>query len=100
MKESGWRIASRNKLGQIWQATPRKAGESDQDYAKRLKQAIAKGYPFSQRSGFAYQCWLSERTRFLHGLGLGSAEKKPKRVQKSKPEPIAPGQLSLLGGDQ
>lgn len=81
-KESHWRIASRRKLAQIYAATPRQPDESPEQYGKRLRRAIAQNYPFSQRSGFAYKCWLSERGRFLYGLGLSAPPKKPQSKSK------------------
>ena len=99
MRESGWRIISRQKLGAIVSATPRQEGESLEAWGKRLKRAIAGGYPFIERSSFAYQCWLSERRRLLYGLKLSDPPKKdPPRNKRRQvvQQASLEGQLNLF----
>jgi hypothetical protein len=68
---------------------------NDAAYKKRLVKAIADGYPYAQRSGFAYTAWLRERKRILFAMGLEA--KPPKAYKERTPAPpVAEGQLSLL----
>jgi hypothetical protein len=58
-----------------------------------LLKEIREGYPFAQRSGFAYKCWCEERAKLLYTLGL--REEPPKKARSLK-EPPNVKQLSLL----
>lgn len=90
-----WRTRSRLLISQIVCANLRRDGETDEAWAKRLKKALTEGYPYAQRSGFAYQSWLKERSIALYELGLRD---RPKAMPCSNPKapPIPEGQLSLF----
>lgn len=96
-RESHWRKASRRKLNEILLSTPtRQEGESLESWGKRLKKAIADGYPFALRSGFAYQCWTDERRKLLVELGLAQPVQRKGGKERSRPDEVAPGQLSFF----
>ena len=90
-----WGKRSRTIINRIICDHPRGEGEENMAYKKRLKKAIAEGYPYAQRSGFAYQAWLRERRQILYGMGL---ESRPPKSYKSKetPQQQVEGQLNLF----
>lgn len=53
MSESTYRAVARRRIQNIMRTVP--AGDQ-----KALRQAIRNGYPFAQRTGWAYRVWLSE----------------------------------------
>lgn len=93
-----WGSRSRTIISRIICATPRTEGEDDAAYKKRLKKALVEGYPYAQRSGFAYQSWLRQRRQILYEMGLESTPSKPYQAKSKTPPPTpeVEGQLSLL----
>lgn len=87
---NSWSAVSRRHLTRILLETPRLEGESLESWKRRLKKTIAEGYPFVQRSGWAYQAWLKERKKLLACLGMTEA---PLRVRQ---KPVSPGQIELF----
>jgi len=92
-----WATASTRVLLEIAAENPQQQGESLEDWGKRMKRAIADGYPFAQRSGFAYKVWCREKTSILYDLGI--VKTLPKKSSRAIAERAAmphPGQLNLL----
>ena len=92
-----WATVSRKALLEIATANPQQQGESLEGWGKRVKRAIVDGYPFMQKSGFAYRAWCRERTSILYDLGI--VKNLPKKSSRAIAELAAmphPGQLNLL----
>jgi len=92
-----WATRSREVLLGLAEANPQQQGESLEDWSKRIKRAIIDGYPFMQKSGFAYRAWCRERTSILYDLGI--VKNLPKKSSRAIAELAAmphPGQLNLL----
>jgi len=93
-----WATTSRRILLELTEANSQQQG----DWSKRVKRAIIDGYPFMQKSGFAYRAWCRERASVLYDLGIVKA--LPKKSSRAIAELAAmphPGQLNLLGlGDR
>lgn len=65
--------------------------------AIRLK--LREAYPFSQRKGWQYQCWLVEQHAALTELCKLRNEPLPKpRQPRSRKRRDVPGQMMLWGG--
>jgi hypothetical protein len=89
-----WGKRSRTIINQIVCDHPRAEDEDDAAYKKRLVKAIAEGYPYAQRSGFAYQAWLRERRKILYNMGL---ESRPPKSCRDKEDPPSAQQLEAEG---
>ena len=61
---------------------------------KQIERRLCRAYPFADKSGFAYQCWLKERK-----IALSALYGRPLRQPKNKN--ITPdGQLTLELGKE
>jgi hypothetical protein len=65
----------------LHRTTAELAAAGDAEALKKLRQAISKGYPFDQRSGFAYQAWLAEVKEQIAALTGG---KRPTTAEDIK----------------
>ena len=75
---------------------------SSDEKKQRIKNAVDSHYPYSQRSGWAYQSWLDARADIFAQWGIPTRRVKQRppcnRKGWRKPIVIVPGQMTLFDG--